>query len=115
MLSQTAASDPATVVEVRMDCFPADGTAAHANCDRPLLCVRLSDQTLVVYRAFSSSSQGIKYAKLPLDLPLLQGTSEAPLLHRFDGLLNADAELPRARAYRCGMVFTKHLLFCCIG
>ena len=105
LLSQPASNDPATVVELRMECFPQDpasqATATYPNCERPLLFVRLSDHPLVVYRAFCDSNQELRFARLPLDIPLLPGPSSGMLMHRFDGLVNADTELPRGRAHRC--------------
>lgn len=104
LLNQPAGSDLATVVELRIECFAADptshATAHHPSCERPLLLLRLSDHTMVVYRAFGGPGQGVRFAKLPLDLSLLSGPATGPVMHRFDGLINAEQELPRARAYR---------------
>ena len=99
-MSWPAGGDLATAVEVHLECFASDGSPSTGSCDRPLLFLRLSDASLVVYRAFCGASAGIRFAKLPLDLPLLRSRGAGALLHRFDGLVTAEADLQRSRTYR---------------
>ncbi|KAK9800221.1 hypothetical protein WJX73_000021 [Symbiochloris irregularis] len=97
----TAASP---VVEVRLECFASsEGPAPSTGCcNPPLLFLRLSDHSLVVYRAFHRHSPGIKFAKLPLNLPLLRSRAPGMVLHRFDGLASGEADPTRSKTY-CGM------------
>ena len=90
------------MVEVRLECFAsAEGAAPSTGCcDLPLLFLRLSDGSLAAYRAFCSSSPGIRFAKLPLNLPLLRSKGPGLVLHRFDGLATGDADPSRSRTYR---------------
>ena len=61
--------------------------------------LRLSDGSLAIYRSFAASGQIVRFAKLPVDMPLLWNTSPGMQLHRFDGLVTADAGA-RSRVYR---------------
>ena len=123
LLSQTVGSDPAVVVELRMECFPPDAESHpalhHASCDRPLLFIRLSNGCLAVYRSSPGAENiGVKFVKLPIDMPLLWQAGNQALLHRFDDLSNADAHA-RARKYRCAHPrcsgYFKVILLCYAG
>lgn len=109
LLSQPAANQPAAIIELLVECFAPDPSAKSApqsTCQQPLLVLRVSDGTLAVYRAYAPFPHSIRFAKLQLDMPLLwsaphsSGTSSGQLMHRFDGLQNADASA-RSRPYRC--------------